>query len=71
MKTRSKTWWLAAPIVAMVWAVSSPLAAQDAPHWARDGFPMDCTSSCHVPHQASGGAITQAATNVDIKYNLA
>jgi predicted CXXCH cytochrome family protein len=43
---------------------AASLQAQDPPHWASASINIDCTSQCHVPHQASGGAITANASNV-------
>lgn len=54
---------LAAVIVALAPVC---LLAQDPPHWSRVDFLMDCTSSCHLLHQAQGGALTSNASNVNL-----
>lgn len=38
----------------------------DAPHWSSASINIDCTSQCHVTHQAEGGALTPSAGNVNL-----
>ncbi len=45
-------------------AGTSPAQAEDPPHWLSSSINIDCTSQCHVPHQASGGNLTANASNV-------
>ena len=40
--------------------------AQDPPHWEGELTQIDCTSQCHVTHQAAGAGLTQAAGNVNL-----
>lgn len=40
--------------------------AQDPPHWASVSLNIDCTSQCHIPHQAQGGALSQSASNANL-----
>ncbi len=47
-------------------AAAAPLAAQDPPHWLSTSINIDCTSQCHVPHQAAGGALNLSASNVNL-----
>ncbi len=36
------------------------------PHWSSTSLVIDCTSQCHVGHQAQGGTLTPAASNVNL-----
>ena len=52
-------------VVTMLFA-PTPLLAQDAPHWASASINIDCTSNCHVPHQALGGGLNPQTGNVNL-----
>ncbi len=48
-------------------AYTGPAArAADPPHWSGASLTVDCTSQCHTPHQAAGGALTSVAGNVNL-----
>jgi predicted CXXCH cytochrome family protein len=49
--------------VATLWSTDSAFA-QAPPHWESTSIVIDCTSQCHLPHQAQGGQLAQAAGNV-------
>ncbi len=40
--------------------------ATDAPHHTNVTISVECDTSCHVPHAAAGGALTQSASNVNL-----
>ena len=46
--------------------LASPAFAVDPPHWASVNNYEDCDSACHSLHTSSGGALTQAAGNVNL-----
>jgi predicted CXXCH cytochrome family protein len=48
---------------AALWPVASAVA-QSPPHWESASIVIDCTSQCHILHQAAGAQLTQAAGNV-------
>ncbi|MEN8163961.1 MAG: cytochrome c3 family protein [Acidobacteriota bacterium] len=41
-----------------------PAAGSDPPHWVGPGIQMDCSTGCHVAHQAPGDSLTGSAGNV-------
>jgi len=45
-----------------------PAGAQtaDPPHWSSASVNIDCTSNCHVPHQALGGGLNPQTGNVNL-----
>ncbi len=49
--------------VAALWPFASAVA-QTPPHWESTSIVIDCSSQCHITHQAQGGQLTQAASNV-------
>ncbi len=58
-------------LVFAVFAVSiagsgGSLWAQDPPHWSSVSMTIDCTSQCHLNHQALGSALTSSAGNVNL-----
>ncbi len=54
-------------IVAAACALLAPGArGQGFPHWSSTSLVIDCTSQCHVGHQAEGGTLTPAASNVNL-----
>jgi hypothetical protein len=52
--------------LAVLTAAVGPALAQDPPHWSSNSLQIDCTSQCHVTHHATGGALTDAADNVNL-----
>jgi predicted CXXCH cytochrome family protein len=58
-----RTGWL---VVVVVLVLSGTARTSDPPHWASTSIDMDCTSQCHTLHSAEGGALTQAASNVNL-----
>jgi predicted CXXCH cytochrome family protein len=57
---------LAPGVVALMLVGTTTARAQDPPHWFSSSINIDCTSQCHVPHQASGGNLTANAANVGL-----
>jgi len=47
-----------------VFCVAENALASDPPHWVGAIEVTDCTSNCHMTHQASGGQLTANASNV-------
>jgi predicted CXXCH cytochrome family protein len=66
----ARSWKLPASHLILVVGIFASLLgvslAQDPPHWSRLNYLMDCTSTCHVPHQAPGSALTASAGNVNL-----
>lgn len=46
--------------------VTASVQASDPPHWLGAVESTDCTSNCHTLHQAPGGQLTSAASNVNL-----
>lgn len=53
-------------LTALMVAVAGLVLAQTAPHWEGAVVSVDCTSQCHVPHQAPGSALSSSASNVNL-----
>ena len=51
--------------VALV-AAAAGVRAADPPHWLGATETTDCTTPCHVTHQAIGGGLTSSAGNVNL-----
>lgn len=64
----SASWLWAAAIGLWLASAASPsrLLAEDPPHWLSTSVNIDCTSQCHVPHHAEGGALNPSASNVNL-----
>jgi hypothetical protein len=63
---------VAVPVVALLSTVVLGLAvvgsvlASDPPHWLGATETTNCTTPCHVVHQAQGGGLTSDASNVNL-----
>lgn len=58
-----------ATLLAVAWlalAVPVSLEAQDPPHWTSVSLNINCTSQCHLTHNALGGALNSSASNVNL-----
>jgi len=54
-------------VAALVAAIAvGPALASDPPHWVGATETTDCTSPCHVTHQAAGSGLTSSAGNVNL-----
>lgn len=51
-------------VIACAWSVVS--VASDPPHWSSNSITISCSEPCHVAHQASGGSLGSAASNVNL-----
>jgi predicted CXXCH cytochrome family protein len=54
------------PAILMAILVAVPAIASDPPHWYSESLVIGCTEQCHTLHNATGGALTQAASNVNL-----
>jgi predicted CXXCH cytochrome family protein len=66
MKRASRAPWKAAVTLIGCAALCTPVFASDPPHWYSDSYVIGCTEQCHVAHNSAGGALTQAAGNVNL-----
>lgn len=64
MKRRNPAPMLA--LAALSLAAAGLVFAQDPPHWASVATDIDCTSQCHITHNAQGGALNSSASNVNL-----
>jgi len=53
-------------VAVCVLAQSGAVRASDPPHWSSTSITTDCTTPCHVTHQAAGGGLTTAAENTNL-----
>ncbi len=51
---------------AISFLVGGAVLASDPPHWSSTTVTMDCTTPCHLTHQALGGGLTSNADNVNL-----
>ena len=63
MSARTK---LGLPAVLLATLVAVPVLASDPPHWYSESLVIGCTEQCHTLHNASGGNLTSAASNVNV-----
>jgi predicted CXXCH cytochrome family protein len=61
---KASFWPLPALVVVLCLGVPVAVAAADPPHWLGAVETTDCSSNCHTLHQAQGGQLTAAATNI-------
>jgi hypothetical protein len=52
--------------VVIALALPASAWATDPPHWSSTSIDIDCTSQCHVLHQAEGTGLTANASNVNL-----
>jgi len=55
---------LALPALALV--VVAPVSASDPPHWVGAAQNIDCTSNCHIAHNALGGGLNPQTGNFNL-----
>lgn len=58
--------WIAVVLGISLAFVFTSVFASDPPHWTGARVTIDCTSNCHLPHNAPGGTLNQSASNVNL-----
>lgn len=57
---------LAVALVLLAGAIAIPVHASDPPHWYSSTIVIGCGEQCHATHNAAGGGLTQADSNVNL-----
>ncbi len=62
----TRTTLLVLAVMAAALLIALPARASDPPHWLGASLEVDCTSQCHVLHNATGGTLTSQETNSNL-----